>query len=41
VVEERDVTLILTILGDIRADVGAIREELVEDDGGEEEENGS
>ncbi len=39
--EERDVALILTILGDIRADVEAIREEVVEDDGEEEEEDAS
>ena len=37
--EERDVALILTILGDIRADVKAIRKELVEDDGEEEEDD--
>ena len=39
--EERDVALILTILGDIRADVEAIRKEVVEDDGEEEEEDAS
>jgi hypothetical protein len=38
-VESEDVELILMILADIRADVRAIREELVEDNGEEEEED--
>ena len=37
--DERDVALILTMLGDIRADVERIRKEVVEDDGEEAEED--
>jgi hypothetical protein len=35
--EDEVANLLLTILADIRADVAAIRKELVEDDGEEEE----
>jgi hypothetical protein len=38
-VDDEDVTIVMTILGDIREDVRRIREELVEDDGQEEEED--
>jgi hypothetical protein len=37
--DDRDVTIALTILADIREDVRRIRKELVEDDGEEEEED--
>jgi hypothetical protein len=36
-IEDRDLTTVMSILGDIREDVNAIRE-LLEDDDGEEEE---
>ena len=36
---DEDVTLALTILADIRADMRAIRKEIVDDDGEEEEED--
>jgi hypothetical protein len=38
-VDEEQVTIALTILADIRADIRRIREELVDDDGEEEEED--
>lgn len=38
-IEHRDVTTIMGLLGDIQADVSAIRELLEEEDGEEEEES--
>jgi hypothetical protein len=37
-IEDEDLTTIMSMLGDIRADVAAIRNFLLEDDDGEEEE---
>jgi len=36
-IEDRDLTTIMVVLGDIREDVGAIRRLLEEENGGEEE----
>ena len=38
-IEHRDVTTIMALLGDIRDDVQAIRAQLEEDDGEEEEDS--